>query len=273
MATSLLVLVLAALLPSATAGKVFLKSGLHSGHIVKSISDFAHTLRVCNAYPSEVPMTILRGMESLRKTPLAYKECDEFSVSMVAGEKLDFKLEDPETETHRAGPTTLASGTFSISEVPEFNTVLLLVVFRRDVASATMAFESHVFGNLANSQLAVLDTYQGTAKAIPMIRENSTSKVSASERMEYNTVVAVQPGTYKIELASGTKVEDTKVLVAKKGGSYVVLRVGAEPQQGEKFPQELLVYPEPSTLKSGAQGAHGSFFLATVLMLAGAAMW
>merc|ERR1712046_282267 len=86
-------------------------------------------------------------------TPLEYRSCDEYEPSLKAGDKLDFKVEDSN------------AGTFTIGEMPQNDAVLQLVISRHDTLSSSVQFQSHVFANVASTQIAVLDTYQGAAKS------------------------------------------------------------------------------------------------------------
>merc|ERR1719408_1236796 len=85
--------------------------------------------------------------------PMAYKTCREFSPQLKAGDKLEFKIGDTTT------------GTFSVADLPNNDAVLLLAIHRHDTLSTAVSFESHVFANLLNAQVAVIDTYKGSAKS------------------------------------------------------------------------------------------------------------
>merc|ERR1719281_1597223 len=113
---------------------------------------------------------------------------------------------------------------------------------------------SHLRRMTENAQVAILDTYKGAAKGAPRIMElkkNST----VSEELRYDSVVAVNPGEYEVELMGDDGlVKSQSRLVALNHESYVVLRTGVEAQQGQQYPEELIVFPQsdPSTLHSGS---------------------
>lgn len=205
-----------------------------------------HHLRVCNAYPSTTGLFITNGKEDLTSDDMPYKSCKDFKTKLSSGDKLNFKI----------GATS--EGTFSIAELPKTDSVLLLVAHRHDPNSTSLMFESHVFADLANAQVAVIDTYKGHSRAVPRIMDeelppatqgSKTALLSThhrSEELHYNSVVAVQPGRYEVALA-GEDGETTsqKELVALKRESYVVLRTGVEArQEDQSFPEELVVFPE-----------------------------
>merc|ERR1719262_306126 len=90
---------------------------------------------------------------------MAYKACRDFVSKLTPGDKLEFKVGDA------------SAGTFAVSELPKSDAVLLLVIHRHDTLSTAVAFESHVFASLQNAQIAVIDTYKGTAMATPRIMD------------------------------------------------------------------------------------------------------
>merc|ERR1719217_377390 len=112
----------------------------HAGSFVKAL-EFKHRLRVCNAYPYAAALDLYRGKEMLTgpNTPgdtMPYKACEDFKVQLKAGDKLEFKVGDA------------MAGTFSVSDLPNNDAVLLLVIYRHDTLSTAVSFESHVFANL-----------------------------------------------------------------------------------------------------------------------------
>jgi len=173
-----------------------------------------------------------------------YKSCKDFLAPLKSGDKLEFKIGDA------------SAGTFSVSDLPNNDAVLLLIIHRHDQVSTAVSFESHVFANLLNAQVAVIDTYKGSMKASPRIKDHAdVSKNSRSEDLRYSSIVAVNPGIYDVELdgADGS-VKAKHELVALNRESYVVLRTGVESKTGPSFPQELVIFPnsDPTSLHSGA---------------------
>merc|ERR1719181_363375 len=166
--------------------------------------------------------------------PMPYKTCRDLSSPLKAGDKLEFKVGDA------------TAGTFSVSDLPNNDATLLLVIHRHDTLSTAVAFESHVFAKLGNAQVAIIDTYKGKARATPRIKDiESSGKKARSEELRYNSVVAVNPGTYEVELDSEDgETKARSELVALNRESYVVLRTGVEAQQGESYPQSLVVFPK-----------------------------
>jgi len=219
----------------------------HDGSSFISSLAFKHKLRVCNAYPYKLPMDVFLGKDKLTQEPLAYKSCDEFSQPLKAGDKLDFKVGDS------------TAGTFSVAELPNNDATLVLVIYLHDTSSTAVAFESHVFSNLVNAQIAVIDAFRGATKATPRIRDFSDAKTDRDEELRYDSVVAVNPGRYEVILQdSEGKVESKHELVALNRQSYIVVRCGVESQQGQSYPQDLIVYPhsDASVLMGAATPMH-----------------
>jgi len=233
-------------------------NGMANG-FVKAL-EFKHRLRVCNAYPYSSAVDVFRSKDKLTETPMHYKSCNDFLAPLKAGDKLEFKIGDA------------SAGTFSVSDLPNNDAVLLLIIHRHDVVSTAVSFESHVFANLMNAQVAVIDTYKGTKRASPRIQDRAdATKNSRSEELRYSSIVAVNPGIYEVELdGDDGKVVAKSELVALNRESYIVLRVGVESKAGPAFPQELVVYPnsDPAALHSGAAMKSFAALLAAALMMA-----
>lgn len=223
--------------------------------------EFKHRLRVCNAYPYAASLDVFRGKgEKLTgESAMPYKGCRDFSVPLQAGDKLEFKVGDA------------SAGTFAVADLPQNDAVLLLVVHRHDTLSTAVSFESHVFSNLANAQIVVLDTYRGKAKAHTSIMDSESpakkekKEQARSEELRFDSVVAVNPGHYEVALTGDDGETKAKTdLVALGHESYVVLRTGIESQQGATYPQELVVFPksDPAMLHGAASTTSMTVLLA-----------
>jgi len=145
----------------------------HNGNTQQSFVralEFKHRLRVCNAYPYSAALDVFRGKaEKLTEdSSLAYKACRDFKVQLKPGDKLEFKVGDAN------------AGTFSVSDLPNNDAVLFLAIYRHDTLSTAVSFESHVFANLLNAQIAVIDTYKGMKKASLRIQDHDNSKTARS---------------------------------------------------------------------------------------------
>jgi hypothetical protein len=249
-----------ALVTTAFGGQVATRPSHHKGQFLVKAVTFKHRLRACNAYPYAAPLDVYKNrVEKLTAdAPLPYKTCREFTFPLKAGDKLKFKVGDAN------------AGVFSVSDLPNTDAVLLLVIHRHDTLTNAVSFESHVFASLLNAQLAIIDTYKGSEKASIRIQDRGGDKKnSRGEDLHYNSVVAVNPGDYDVMLQGvDGKVKSKATLVAVNKESYVVLRVGVEAQQGQSYPQEVIVAPKSEEPKwSGAYSPAPLALLASLLFL------
>jgi len=253
MARSILVLLLLAVVAVAESATLRRNVG---ASFVRSLQ-FSLKLRVCNAYPYGSSLDVYNGKEKLNQSPMPYKSCAEFQPQIKAGDKIDFKVGDA------------SAGTFSISDLPNNDAVLLLAIYRHDTLSTAVSFESHVFSNLVNAQIAVVDLYKGAAKATARIQDLKNAKTARSEELRYDSVVAVNQGIYEVILQGADgETKTKKELVALNRESYVIMRCGVEAQQGPAYPQELIVFPMSD--KSVLTGAARSQKVSLAAMLASA---
>lgn len=224
---------------------------LRSGHsaVAKSFIqslEFKQSLRVCNAYPYNAALDVWVGKKKLSAEALNYKQCGEYhpgKESWQSGEKIDFKV----------GDSTV--GTFTISDLPQADAVLLMVIYRHDTLSTAVSFESHVFASSMQAQVAVIDTYRGKHVSELRIEDRQNATAPRSEILRYESVVAVTPGVYDVVLRDNAgKSAATDSLVAVQRESYVVMRCGVEAQQGQAYPEEIMVYPrsDPATFQKSS---------------------
>jgi hypothetical protein len=202
---------------------------------------FHQTLRVCNAYPSSTPLGVYKDGVQLTSEPLPYKACADFEQLVEAGDAVDFKAEDE------------VVGTFTITELPRTNAVLLTVIRRHDEVSTAAAFDSHVFTASDAAQVAVIDAYKGPAQADVRIQDERDA-LNVSEQLRFSSVVAVDPGLYKVSLKNKASATGTTTaaalaapapmeLVAESHHCYVVLRCGVQGHDGAGYSEELVVFP------------------------------
>jgi len=200
-------------------------------------------LTVCNAYlAGSGPLEIFhvdRHVMLTQHKPLKYKECQEFTLPLMEGDRLDFKT----------GGTNI--GTFHATSMPKKSASLLLIPRRKDGnSSRALSFESHAFADVNSPQIAVVDAYHGNSSSSVNIIENmeevQAGNIPLTEALRFNSVVAIAPGKYNIALM-GTGANGNLTAVALHAGNRakcVIMRVGGTPQLGEAaFPQELVVFP------------------------------
>jgi len=234
--------------------KNVLNGGKEAHSFVRSL-EFKRRLRVCNAYPYPTALDIFIGASQLTKDdPMAYKTCRDFETQLTPGEKLVFKVGNAN------------AGTFTVSDLPNNDAVLLLIIYRHDTLSTAVSFESHVYANLLNAQVAIVDTFKGPDKARLRLADHEDEKTSRSEELRFDSVVAVNPGKYDaiLESLDGESVSSSP-FVALNRNSYVIMRTGVKAQQGSSYGQEIVVYPQSDPSMLGAAVARTlGLLLATV---------
>lgn len=214
--------------------------GAAEGLFKASSFDVRHRLRICNAYPYGAAMNVRRGDTDITGAdPLFYKDCGDFRLHLKPGDRIEFLVDDVD------------AGVFAIHELPLTNSVLLLVIHRHDAVSTAVSFQSHIFANVLNPQMALIDAYQGSRRSVARIMdaEDAARGSSRSEDLRYSSAVAVNPGVYKVGLFDEEGREEAKSdLVALNRESYVVLRVGVDAKEGPSYDEELVVFPRSSVM-------------------------
>lgn len=218
-----------------------------------------HHMTVCNAYHAAAPLEILhveQRMVLTKDSPLRYKDCREFTLPLVEGDRLDFK----------SSGTTV--GTFHITSMPKASASLLLIPRHREGSSRALTFDSHAFADLTSPQIAVVDAYLGndtrTVNIIENLGQAEAAQIPLTEALRYNSVVAVSPGKYDIALFSSGTGENITAMPLRAGAraKCVVMRVGGGMHNGVEVPQELVVFPNSSF----GQWLSSSIFLVVSLL-------
>lgn len=263
--TLLRVFALAVWAVAGVAGHAKLRlQGERAKELIRHLAEPKHRLRVCNAYPYMTSLNVFigkpTGIVKITDPAMAYKTCREFDTQLKAGDRVDFRFQEA------------SAGTFVVGDLPSTDAVLMLVIYRHNAKTTGVAFESHVFANLLNAQIAVLDTYKGKAQSSIKIKDAKDASTSRSEPLAPNSVVALNPGEYEVVLeGADEKVKSRSDLTVENRESCVVIRCGVEPEQGRAYPQELMVYPVlPPAGKGAVRSAAKSIWkssMATLLAL------
>lgn len=200
---------------------------LQRSSFVKNL-DYKIKLRVCSAYPADAPFEVLLNEVSI-KEELEYKSCFEYTGDLRSGDNVNFKV---------AG---LASGSFTIDQLPQEDATLVLVVHRHDKATMAVSFMSHVFAKLSGPQVALLDAYQGSSSSVVEIKPKDDDE-SKTETLRYNSVMALDEATYKVTLTMGDRKQEYE-LDAQSDEAYAIIRCGVDSEILKSYKQELMVYP------------------------------
>jgi hypothetical protein len=199
------------------------------------------TLRICNAYPYEEPLDVLLNEQPFYKG-LTYKSCMDFEhVVIKPGDMLRFKTIVDHDE--------YSAGLFEIADPPPFSSTMLLVVQRHDTLLNAVSFESHVFRQQDEAQVAVIDAYRGVDKAqVRIMHSTKGHPDSAPERLPFGSVHRINLGQYELALDESRGKLLKQPFVALPKHTYVVLRVGLEdnkqtPNDKASFDEDMLVFP------------------------------
>jgi len=229
----------------------------HLGHdrVLQPI-EFKQNLLVCNAYHSKSPMQVRQNGQHIQGQTrgIPFEQCREISTHIRPKDKIDVVF----------GKSV--QGSFEIGDLPAADSVLLLVVEKRDTHSTLLAFQSFAFpvqadGDTAN--IAVVDTVRENSN-LPSLRMEDhligkgQSKLLSKriEQLRFNRVYNVEQGMYDASILEHDDVTggsgrgrqvakgSTRTLNLRKNRNYVIFRVS----DGKHVRQSLAVYPD---LQSG----------------------
>lgn len=258
-------------------------SAAHVGHILPLGEHVAHKnrrhelgfmrhgaveriLRICNAYPNAVALDVFHASTAMTSDgPMPYKSCRDFTVSLKVGDKIKFAMRGQ------------SAGIFVMQALPAVHATLLLVIHRHDTVSTAVSFQSHVFARHSNAQVAIIDTYKGSGEAEAAIsdkRADAEGKLVKTQLLRYNSLVSLSQGLYGVNLTEDGRSFQSSELVALSHENYVVLRTGIDAEEGESYPEELVVFPQSdlNTLleseggKPQPNGAHARPWLCCLLV-------
>ena len=118
---------------------------------------------MCNAYPYDQPLDVYRDRsEKLMEEAMPYKTCVDFFNPTPCGRQIGIQ----------SGRCQCRH--FSVSDLPNNDAVLLVVIHRHDTLSTAVAFEPHVVANLLNAQLAIIEPRRETQRSVASIRDEAS---------------------------------------------------------------------------------------------------
>eukprot|EP00933_Yihiella_yeosuensis_P019174 TRINITY_DN15550_c0_g2_i1.p1 TRINITY_DN15550_c0_g2~~TRINITY_DN15550_c0_g2_i1.p1 ORF type:complete len:267 (+),score=63.68 TRINITY_DN15550_c0_g2_i1:87-887(+) len=218
---------------------------------------FTQKLRICNGFPSQGALQLFIGKTEMQgKYPLRYKECRDYTDTIREGDRIEFKS------------GVIDVGAFTLSDLPDHDAILLLVIYQRDGRAA--AFKSHTFAPTRQAQVAVLDAYDGATYGEPVVMDLDGSKIKRRQALMYDTAMAISQGSYEVALRTRQSASEAKTpFNVLEGEAYVVLRTGS---QGS-YDQDVVVFPKsvapanPPTSRNGASSASPSFAIFMMALL------
>lgn len=201
-------------------------------------------LLVCNAFQAETdaPISLSKNGDVvfIEGEALAYEECRYAPVSVRKGDKLDFATTD-----------NIAGGTFEVTDLPEQDAMLLLVLQNSmnqsfPLTSQSFTFPLHNTGGKA--KLAVVDATAGRRGALLHIARSLPTKDDSD--IDFNQVYELDNGTYSVSLQAMPGPEGAahdlphglelgkhahRLLNLQGDRDYVLLRIGGERGEEEHF--------------------------------------
>lgn len=199
---------------------------------------FNQRLLVCNAYTSKSAVRVTKNDQPLMEgdEPLGFQQCRYTPASVLAKDKIDFVLADAGIE-----------GTFEVGELPQTDSVLLLVLQKRDARTPLMAFQSFAFpqnSGRGDAHVAVIDATSDNSKAHLKVADHPLDGSSPlTEELSFNRIYSLAQGQYN--MAVDTSKQDLELYGGK---DYVLLRTGGS----ELGAQSLVAFPHDEPPRSGA---------------------
>lgn len=135
-----------------------------------------------------------------------------------------------------------ASGTFVVDDLPDSDSVLLLVVQRR-AKTNLLSFQSFAFApnasNQPGAQVAFLNSVAGDEDTrVRMSDKKSKTSATREEQVLFNRVYSIDAGAYEVALQHSNAGGMKKTLNLARGQDYVVLKTGS------KEHPDILVFPD-----------------------------
>merc|ERR1719172_22696 len=120
-------------------------------------------------------------------------------MSVLAKDKLDFVLAETGIE-----------GTFEVGDLPQTDSVLLLVLQKRDQKSPLMAFQSFAFpqnSGRGEAHVAVIDATSDNSKAHLEIADRPLQQGGKplTEELSFNRIYALEQGSYDVAVLNQNK--------------------------------------------------------------------
>lgn len=225
---------------AASAGRHFRELSPGGGSLVRPLK-FNQQLLLCNAYPSKSAVEIKKNDQPVIQGGLAFQQCEYAPASVLTKDKLDFMLNDAGIE-----------GTFEVGELPQTDSVLLLVLQKRDNHSPLMAFQSFAFplnSGRQEAHVAVIDAAPASSKAHLKISDRPAQQgaKALTEELSFNRIYALEQGQYDISVMAQGKQEQSEEIQLMGAKDYVLLRTGEE-----EGAQNLVAFPRDQIQRSGA---------------------
>jgi hypothetical protein len=239
---------------TASAGRNFRPLAAEGGSSLVKPLKFNQKLLLCNAYSSKSPVEVSKNGQPVLASNvgnLGFQQCEYAPTSILAKDKLDFTLTDAGIE-----------GTFEVGDLPQTDSVLLLVLQKRDAHSPLMAFQSFAFplnSGRDEAPVAVIDASPAGGKAHLKIsdRPSQQGAKSVTEELSFNRIYALEQGRYDVSVLAKGKADEANEIQLLGQKDYVLLRTG----EGQEGTQTLVTFPHDQIQQSGATQPFGAMLV------------
>merc|ERR1719213_1365127 len=219
-----------------------------AGSLVKPLK-FNQQLLICNAYPAKTAVAVSKNGQPVLEGGLSFQQCEYAPTNVLTKDKLDFMLNDAGIE-----------GTFEVGDLPQTDSVLLLVLQKRDDHSPLMAFQSFAFPLNSGKQeahVAVIDASPAGSKAHLKISDRPArqGEKALTEELSFNRIYALEQGQYDVSVLAKGKQEQSEEVQLLGQKDYVLLRTGGEGAHN------LIAFPRDQIQQSGATTPVGAMLV------------
>jgi len=227
-----------------------------AGSLVKPLK-FNQQLLICNAYPAKTAVAITKNDQPVLDGGLSFQQCEYAPTNVLTKDKLDFMLNDAGIE-----------GTFEVGDLPQTDSVLLLVLQKRDDHSPLMAFQSFAFplnSGRQEAHVAVIDASPAGGKAHLKISDRPVQQgeKALTEELSFNRIYALEQGQYDISVLTKGKQEQSEEIQLLGQKDYVLLRTGEETGA-----HNLVAFPRDQIQRSSATTPAGAMVVVVLAVIA-----
>merc|ERR1719213_805644 len=227
-----------------------------AGSLVKPLK-FNQQLLICNAYPAKTAVAITKNDQPVLDGGLSFQQCEYAPTNVLTKDKLDFMLNDVGIE-----------GTFEVGDLPQTDSVLLLVLQKRDDHSPLMAFQSFAFplnSGRQEAHVAVIDASPAGSKAHLKISDRPAKKgeKAVTEELSFNRIYALEQGQYDVSVLAKGKQEQSEEIQLLGQKDYVLLRTGEETGA-----HNLVAFPRDQIQRSSATTPAGAMVVVVLAVIA-----
>jgi len=251
------------------------------------------TVMVCNAYPnpdanSDIHIHLKKGDEITPQKGIAYNDCKYIHHAFAFHDQCDPKKKTQLCEKLKFTSKT-HTGSYVVDQKLPTDKIVMIVAYKKNAddieegSTSDMGFQTHIFANLMNSQVAVVDAFVGESDHVSalavydaQLQQGGGGNIREAHLLT-GAVHAINQGAFKLALTKHSADADDKEevvhddedfekdtanavdFVALNGRSYVAIRVG-DASRPVDFPESVLVFPH----STNSQLPHSNAYVTSV---------